>query len=170
MAKKKYPKPVQYAEAFDLKLKVGDLIMKKNFTEFGSRANKTAVLEITKVQRHPKWQNHAWNKGGVKLNGVFEILQDDVEVLTPERAKEIQAIYEDFKISESTKPELNTSCVREDNGKPKEALSESAAKKVLYRYRMLNPTGGYEVYKCTHCKELHLGKTLNAPLANTLQV
>ena len=164
MSKKKYPK---YTEAFDLKLKVGDLIMKKNFAEFGSRTNKTAVLEITKVQ---KWQNHAWNRGGVKLNGVFQLLQDSVEVLTTERAKEIQEIYDDFKISESTKPELNTSCVREDNGKPKEALTESAAKRVLYRYRMLNPTGGYEVYRCTHCKELHLGKTFNAPLANTLQI
>lgn len=161
-------KKTAYLEAFDLKLKVGDFIMKKNFTLFGSRVNKSAMLEIKKVQRHPKWQNHALNRGGVLLNGVFELLQDSVEVITAEKAQEIQAIYEDFKISESTKPELNTSCVREDNGKQKEALSESSARRVLYRYKMLNPSGGYEIYRCSHCKELHLGKTLNTPLANTL--
>ncbi len=147
-----------------IKLKVGDYIIKNNFGLFGSNcgvkdySSKTPVLLIERIT--PASGNHPANKRLVAVNKKYNFSEYDVTVVTPERAKEILDLYESCKeINVSLKPDLNTSCFREDNGQPKQSVDPRGAQKLLFQFRMKNPDGGYEIYKCNHCGNLHLGKT-----------
>jgi hypothetical protein len=144
--------------AHEIQLKAGDFILKDNGNLFGRKDNKHAVVKINKVTHAPG--RHLANKRMVRVNGVYDFSEHTVKVITPEKAAEIIELYETCKeINESLKPDLNTSCFREDNGQPKVPIDPKAAQKLLYQFRMRNPEGGYEIYRCTHCGHLHLGKT-----------
>lgn len=50
--------------------------------------------------------------------------------------------------------------IREDNGEEKKSYtSEYQAKTVLFAWRHKKPEGKFELYKCSVCNELHIGKT-----------
>jgi hypothetical protein len=144
--------------AHEIHLKVGDFILKDNGNLFGRKENKVPVVKIKRITHAPG--RHLASKKMVRVNGTYDFSEYMVKVISPERAEEINALYESCKeINVSLKPDLNTSCFREDNGQPKVPIDPSAAQKLLYQFRMRNPEGGYEVYECKHCGNLHLGKT-----------
>jgi hypothetical protein len=144
--------------AHEIQLKVGDFIFKDNGNLFGRKDNKVPVVKIHRVTRMPG--RHLPSKKMVRVNGVYDFSEHTVKVISPERAAEITKLYESCtEINQSLKPDLNTSCYREDNGQPKLPIDPRAAQKLLFQFRMRNPEGGYEIYKCTHCGNLHLGKT-----------
>lgn len=142
----------------EIQLKVGDFILKDNGNLFGRKDNKRAVVKINRITHAPG--RHLANKKMVRVNGIYDFSEYMVKVISPERADEINKLYDSCKeINVSLKPDLNTSCFREDNGQPKVPIDPKAAQKLLYQFRMRNPEGGYEVYECKNCGNLHLGKT-----------
>ncbi len=148
----------------EIKLNVGDFIVKNNSGIFGSNTgskdydSRTPVLKIDRVTHASG--NHNMLKKMLQINKKYTISEYDVKVVSPERAEEILSIYESSKeINESLKPDLNTSCFREDNGQPKVAIDPLGARQLLFQFKMKNPEGGYQIYKCAHCGNLHLGKT-----------
>lgn len=50
---------------------------------------------------------------------------------------------------------------RLDNGKEKEILLERTAKRFLYNFTMKYPEYKYEIYTCTYCGGIHIGKVLS---------
>jgi hypothetical protein len=148
----------------EIQLKVGDYVVKNNHGIFGSNtgakdySSRTPVLKIEKVTH----DSGPENKRMIRINKKYTISEYSVSVVSQERAEEILAIYESCKeINESLKPDLNTSCFREDNGQPKVAVDPLGARQLLFQFKMKNPEGGYQIYKCSHCGNLHLGKTRN---------
>ena len=148
----------------EIQLKVGDFIVKNNSGIFGSNtgskdySSRTPVLKVERVTH----ASGPENKRMIQINKKYTISEYSVKVVSSERAEEILAIYESCKeINESLKPDLNTSCFREDNGQPKVVVDPLVARQLLFQFKMKNPEGGYQIYKCTHCGNLHLGKTRN---------
>ena len=48
--------------------------------------------------------------------------------------------------------------IREDTGEEKISLKQKDIKPALYKYQMQNPNKKYNVYKCSVCGGIHLGK------------
>lgn len=136
-----------------LKLKIGEIVRKKSGELFGGHGgDPVPALAIEKIG--------AWASGRYILNGLYVIEQEKLVVIDEEEKKKIDSIWESTsEISTTLKPELNTSCVREDNGEPKQKFSERSYRKALFKHRVRNPEGGYEAYTCAHCGSVHIGKT-----------
>jgi rubrerythrin len=147
-----------------LKLKVGNIVRKTNGELFGGHGESPyPTIKITKIG--------AWANGLYILNNLYVIDQEKLTVIEEDERSRVEKVWEESgEICVSLKPDLNTSCIREDNGEAKMKFSESNFRKALFRHRMRNPSGGYEAYKCSHCDHIHIGKTKNeiAPLHQTL--
>jgi hypothetical protein len=132
----------------------GDYIRKKNYDLFGRKV----VLEVNSIKQSK-------TKKGViffLINGRKWVETAHIEKSSKEESENLQNLFESCKITESLRPNLNTSCIREDNGQPKNKIySERAILRILFMRRMKNPEGGFEAYKCAHCGAFHLGKTIN---------
>lgn len=132
-----------------LVLRVGQIIIKKSFTIFNT--DQTPVLTIKKIE--------PWSIGQYRINGTYVILQKNVEIVNQEEADQIVEIWKSSQhLSELLKDDFNGSCVRED-GKKKQTYSIKQFPHVLFSWKMKKPADGFEAYICSHCNEIHIGKT-----------
>jgi hypothetical protein len=129
--------------------KKGDILLKRSRTRFGQAGPTLTVRSV-----------EAFGDGRYRINGKYVFRPEDVEIITEEEALNAELVWEDSgKISTSLKPDLNSSCFREDNGNPKQKFPEDGFQSVLFQARMRNPEGGYEAYRCKHCSHIHIGKS-----------
>ena len=130
---------------------IGDFIIKKTYDLFGTSVNKTPVLEIKKIGK---------TKSGQPIfNNAFIIFdENNIEKVTPELATLLFNIFEKCIPTETENAGNINTCIREDNGQPKQKIKLAAINRVLFRFRMTNPSGNYEAYKCSICDHYHLGK------------
>jgi hypothetical protein len=136
-----------------LKLKSGDLIKKISGETFGGHGdNPVPFIEIKAIQ--------PWSNGNYRINNLYVISQEKVSLIDDIEKEFLVKIWDKASILQETiKPNFNTSCYREDNGEPKQALSQSNFRKAVFRFNSKNPTGNYEAYRCKHCNNIHIGKT-----------
>jgi hypothetical protein len=137
--------------------RVGSFLRKNNFQPFKLPTHQTvACIKIKRIK---------FGNKQIVINGTmqFHLSENLPIVISKEQAldfesKWIQIKYELDNIQESRRKEFEH--FREDNGQAKKALNRGNAKAILFKYRQQNPEGNYEVYTCTHCGEIHIGKVL----------
>jgi hypothetical protein len=136
-----------------LTLQVDQIVTKTNGELFGGHGgNPFPTLTIKKIT--------PWSVGKYLLNGLYVIDQEKLTVIDEAEQLRIEETWKNLEISEVLKPDLNTSCIREDNGEAKVKFSENSYKKALFKFRIRNPEGNYEAYKCAQCGSIHIGKTV----------
>jgi hypothetical protein len=143
-------------------LVVGDYIRKRSFNTFGTETDSKPVIKISSLS------TILGSKGGFSrwlINGVYQMLPSDFIIISEDEAIRIMGIWEDSaEISPVANVTLNTKCIREDNGKPKVTYHGKAGwRKPLFNFRMKNPNGGFQAYKCPECGKIHIGKTMEIP-------
>jgi hypothetical protein len=143
-------------------LVVGDYIRKRSFNTFGTETDSKPVIKISSLS------TLLGSKGGFSrwiINGVYHMLPSDFIIISEDEAIRIMGIWENSaEISPVANDTLNTKCIREDNGKPKVTYHGKAGwRKPLFNFRMKNPHGGFQAYKCPECGKIHIGKTMEIP-------
>ena len=146
------------------KLKIGQWIRKANYTIFKAQKDwrpptsgheywNTPVMEIISIKYPP-------DDYYVFINGRrFPVAQTKFVVISDEEAEMILEAWEGCKIAETTHKDDITSCVREDNGEPKQKIgNEQSAIEILFQHRMKRPEFHYDAYICGHCGSYHIGK------------
>ncbi len=139
-------------------LKIGDYIRKRSFGTFGTDKDSKPVIKVTTLSPI------LGGKGGFSrwlINGVYQMIPSDFIIISEKEAIRIMTIWDDSSnVSAVVNDNTNTKCVREDNGKPKVTYNGSTGwRKPLFLFRMKNPNGGFQAYKCPECGNIHIGKT-----------
>jgi len=139
-------------------IKIGDYIRKNNFVTFGREDDSKPVIKVISLKEM------TGKKGGFRsylVNEIYQILPKDITVIDEEEARRIIGVWEDSgNISPIFNETENTKCFREDNGKPKVTYhGRKGWQKPLFNFRMKNPLGGFQAYKCPECGKVHIGKT-----------
>lgn len=146
------------------KLKIGQWIRKANYTIFkpqkdwraptaGHEYWNTPVMEIVSVK-------YSKDEYYVFINGRrFPVAQTKFVVISDDEAERILEIWKGCQIVETTHKNDISSCVREDNGEPKNKISnEQSAIELLFQHRMKRPEFPYDAYVCGICGSYHIGK------------
>jgi len=135
--------------------RIGGYLRKFNFEPFSLKGHLlVAFIKIKKVRI-------GTNK--VIINDIHFQLSENLPVrISKEYALELQSEWEETKheindLQESKNKDFEH--FREDNGEPKRPLNRALARKILFKQRHMNPSGLYEAYICSHCNEIHTGKT-----------
>lgn len=135
-------------------IKKGDYVHRKNLLAIG----KKIAIEANHIkERHHKDGIVYTVNGKGGATGFIEHLV----IVSREEAERLNALYSECQVSESVKPGISTSCIREDNGEPKQKHNARSVLPVLFRYRQLYPEKNFEAYKCTICGWHHIGKRLD---------
>ncbi len=96
----------------------------------------------------------------VFINGRrFPAKQTKFVVITQEEALRMLEVWENGSITETTHKDDITSCVREDNGEPKNKIgNKEDTLEILFQHRMKRPDLPYDAYICGICGSYHIGK------------
>lgn len=134
-------------------------VMKKNFTTFGRDVDSKPVVKVHQLV--PLYGKKGGPNGKVLINGSFQVDKNDIIHITEESAIKIIEVWESSGIlSPVVNSNVNTKCVREDNGKPKATYPGTLGfQRPLFTFRMKNPDGGFQAYTCPECGKVHIGKT-----------
>jgi hypothetical protein len=137
---------------------VGNYILKKNYNTFGRDTDSTPVLKIDRISAL------LGKKGFSKwlINKEYQMNPSDFDVISEDEAMRIMAIWEESSnLSPVSNDNVNTKCVREDNGKAKVTYSGRLGwRGPLFIFKMKNPDGGFQAYTCPECGQTHIGKTI----------
>lgn len=126
----------------------GDLVIKRSMNPF------PGIGPVFTVKGIEKFAN-----GKYRFSGRYVFDEKDLIKITEEESERLRAIWEDSaRIRETLRREISVSCYREDNGEPKMKFTDTRFQSILYTYRMRNPEGEYEAYRCEHCGFVHIGK------------
>lgn len=141
---------------------VGNYIVKTNYNTFGRDEDSKPVVKITRITPM------LGKKGGFskwQINGAYQMHPDDFDIIEESEAMRILGIWEDSAtISPVSNDNVNTKCIREDNGMPKVTYHGRLGwRKPLFMFRMKHPDGGFQAYTCPECGKVHIGKTVDAP-------
>lgn len=139
------------SEAKELPIKKGDYIRRANYLAIG----KKIAIEVQHVREIPTKDGMMYRVNG--KGGATGFLENLV-ILSKEEAERLNKLYAECEISETLTPGDIASCIREDNGEPKQKHNERKVKPVLFRYRQLYPEKNFHAYKCSICGHYHLGK------------
>lgn len=139
-------------------IKIGDYIRKNNFVTFGREDDSKPVIKVISLSEM------TGKNGGFRsylVNGIYQVSPKDITIIDEEEARRIIGVWEDSgNISPIFNETENTKCFREDNGKPKVTYhGRKGWQKPLFNFRMKNPLGGFQAYKCPECGKVHIGKT-----------
>ena len=132
-------------------LSVGDIIIKKNNSTFGSSKSEfeTPLLIINSCKSNGKIYT---------INKKFRIHLEDVIKISNTEKDKILKEWDSFGISPSVEHENRDPCIREDNKSPKLSISPSRVKSMLFLFRRKYKNDAFEIYKCPKCGNLHIGK------------
>lgn len=142
--------------------KIGDWIRKTNYTRFKPYKKKdipifllesleTPVIKVDKVNNY--------NLGYKYINDMYCVLNNSTVTLTQEEALVLLKLWNECQLSETEQPIKISSCIREDNGNPKQKYPSFASlKESLFIYCMKVPSGNFSGYKCGICDSYHIGK------------
>ena len=139
--------------------KVGDYVVKNNYNTFGREYDSTPVLKLNRIT------HMLGRKGGFShwvFNKSYRMKPDDFKIIDEIEANRILRIWEDsINLSPVTNDNVNTKCVREDNGNPKVTYNGTHGwRKPLFSFRIKSPNGGYQAYECPECGNVHIGKSI----------
>jgi hypothetical protein len=138
---------------------VGNYIMKTNYNTFGRDEDAKPVVKITRVTPM------LGKKGGFskwQINGAYQMDPNDFDIIEESEAMRIMGIWEDSStLSPVSNDNINTKCIREDNGKAKATYPGRLGwRRPLFMFKMKNPDGGFQAYTCPECGKVHIGKTI----------
>ena len=145
---------------------VGDYIIKTNYNTFGRDADSSPVVKIDRIAPL------LGKKGGFSkwlINKEYQMNPSDFDIISEDEAARIMGIWEESShLSPVSNDNANTKCVREDNGNQKATYPGRLGwRRPLFIFKMKNPDGGFQAYKCPECGKAHIGKTISVENVDT---
>lgn len=105
-------------------------------------------------------QSHSKEPGFFYINERKYPIENQPIIISKKEADRLSKIWlnidKNLIIEKSTAKEFEH--IREDNGEEKVSLKKKDIKIALYKYQMKNPSAKYNVYTCSVCGGIHLGK------------
>ena len=158
-----------------MKLIKGQWIRKENWTLFKPMKGNDVPNVGPEYWNQPIMKVISFNpipdRRGFNLNGRNFSDQTKIVVIDEHEAERIMIEWDKCQLVETTHANDITSCVREDNGQPKnKILTEQTAREILFQWRMKFPDLPFDGYKCAHCGHFHIGKRKEVTPEKSLKI
>lgn len=156
--KKKYPQRI------DLPFVKGDFIRKRNNSLFNKGGLKgfpdhfvpAIKIKMAIILNH---QEQTW----LINNRYKNLFLDNLEIITEEKALELENIYKSLKLSIPENISIEETCFTTYTGERTEKRkfnNEYDVMQALYQMKMNRPNEEFHAYECPNCKFYHIGKKI----------